>query len=895
VIKDPNGDLIAGVRVSIENGQNPKVETMTDERGRFRFDAVAPGAYSLKATAAGFALHEQSVRVGSEPSGRDLLITLKPTISEIVTVNDGAFTVTIDPQNAAGSQVLREKDLKALPDDPDQLSEQLKVLATSSGSAPGQAITTVDGFTIDGRLPPKSAIREVRINPDLFSAEYEKAPYQGGRIQIYTRPGSLDFNGAAFFNYNNSVLNARDAFSSRRAPANTERYGFDFGGPIIKKRMGFLSDFESRHINESTTVNALVLDANGSPNSFVVNVPAPKRVLIGSARFDFQIDPTNTFIARYDYSSDRFEGQGAGGFNLPDRSYNSNVTSNSLKLSDNIVINANAYNETRFALSRLRISQDAISREQATVVFGAFSSGGNAVQSQRREEWLLEIADTLSIIKGRHSLKLGLQAFGKYIDDLRPDNFNGTYIFGGAIAPRLDENGQIITGPDGAVVESISGLEQYRRTLLGLPGGRPTRFTINRGNPKVRANQWQVAGFIQDEWRLRTNLSASLGLRYEGQTNIGDKLSLAPRAGIAYAPDKKRQWVLRARAGVFYDRISESLFIEAARFNGTRIEQILIDSPSFPDPFIGDIENRAINTIRVLSDDLRPPTSLQMQFSLERQLPRGWKIQTSHSWSYGWFALRSRNINAPLIGEGENPALAPRPLDTSDNVLQFESEGVVSGRVLFVGANQASNKYFNLYSGYLFFDFQSNADNSLMLPQSSYTEAGERARPLWQTRHRIFVVGILNLPLKLRASVSLNAASGTPFNVTTGRDNNGDGNFNDRPSLVGGDFPGAVVTDLGAFDASGVNGTLPRNWGTNPHTKTVDLNISRVFSINNVAAGNQSGDSRTYRLTVNVRASNLFNHTNVVGINGVVTSPFFGRANVSLPPRRIEAGLRFSF
>ena len=169
-------------------------------------------------------------------------------------------------------------------------------------------------------------------------------------------------------------------------------------------------------------------------------------MLIGSARFDFQVNPTNTFIARYDYSNDHFEGQGVGGFNLPDRAYISNVTSNSLKLSDSIVINAKAYNETRFALTRFRISQDADSRERAIVVFGAFSSGGSAVQTNKQEEWRFEIADTLSIVNGRHSLKLGLQAFGKYIDDLRADNFNGTFIFGGAVAPRLDENGQIITG-----------------------------------------------------------------------------------------------------------------------------------------------------------------------------------------------------------------------------------------------------------------------------------------------------------------------------------------------------------------------------------------------------------------------------------------------------------------
>jgi len=105
----------------------------------------------------------------------------------------------------------------------------------------------------------------------------------------------------------------------------------------------------------------------------------------------------------------------------------------------------------------------------------------------------------------------------------------------------------------------ISGLEQYRRALLALPGGTPTRFTITRGNPSVAARQWLLAGFAQDEWQWRRNLTLSLGLRYEAQTVPVDKASLAPRLGLAYTPDKKQQWVLRARAGVFYERVAETL------------------------------------------------------------------------------------------------------------------------------------------------------------------------------------------------------------------------------------------------------------------------------------------------------------------------------------------------
>ena len=896
IIKDPNGDVITDARISINSDKNFKQDGKTNEQGQFRFINLPVDSYLLKVTASGFAPYEQTVKVSYPPASHTISITLQPMIKEVVIIDEGASKVALDPQNAVGSQLLKEKDLQALPDDPDQFAEQLKLLATSSGSAPGDATFTVDGFTVEGRLPPKSTIREVRINPDLFSAEYDKAPYQGGRVEIYTKPGSLAFTGSAFFNYNNSVLNARDAFALTHAPSSTGRYGLEMGTPIIKKRMGLLGNFEKREINESATVNALVLSINSLPASFVANVPTQKRLLLGSLRFDWQANTLNTITARYDFNSDRSSGQGVGGFNLPDRAFSTSVVENSLKLADTTVINPKLFNEARFALTRLILNQNAASSEPAINVFGAFNSGGANLQAQRREEWRVEVADIISVVNGRHSLKLGSQVFGKWLDDLRADNFNGTYVFGGSVAPRLDSHGQVIIGPAGPELEAISGLEQYRRTLLGLPGGRPTRFSINVGNPSAGVSQWRLAGFVQDEWRLRANLSASLGLRYEAQTNPGNKISLGPRFGLAYSPDKKRRWVLRGRAGIFYDRISESLPLEAAHLDGVQKRQLLIDSPSFPDPFLDASGRSPISTVRRLSDHLRPPTSFQTQLALEHQLSGAWKLQVSHSWSYGWYTLRSLNINAPLVNGLDDPSLAPRPLGIPDNVLEFESSGRLNGSVTFIGMNQARNKYFNLYSGYLFFNFHANADSSATLPQSSYSLDGEWARPVWQSRHRAFIVALVNLPSKVRASLSFNAASGTPFNITTGRDNNGDGNFNDRPDIVDFNDPGAIFTTLGAFDINHINGSLPRNWGTNPSTSTVDLNLSRSFVLNNSSpGGTEDRDARLYRLTLNARASNLLNRTNLTGLNGVLISPFFGRANSSSPARRVEFGLRFSF
>jgi hypothetical protein len=289
--------------------------------------------------------------------------------------------------------------------------------------------------------------------------------------------------------------------------------------------------------------------------------------------------------------------------------------------------------------------------------------------------------------------------------------------------------------------------------------------------------------------------------------------------------------------------------------------------------------------------------SFQAQVGIENQFAPGWKLQVNHSWSSAWGSLRSRNINAPLLDDMADPASAMRPLGGSQNILQVESSGRLRGQVFFIGLNQSRNKYYSLYSGYLLFDFHSDTENPLTTPQSSYNLAGEWARPAWQSRHRGFMTAILNLPWNLKASTTFSAASGTPFNITTGRDNNGDGLFNDRPSQAAPNATKAIATRYGTFDIAAVNGDLPRNTETNPSVATVDLNLSRIFQFGSAPspdAGSGRNEAR-YRITINVRANNLLNRTNPAGLNGILASPFFGRANIAQPARRIETGLRFSF
>jgi hypothetical protein len=887
---DQQGAVIIGAKVSLAGQQNSMREAITDDNGHFHFPYLPAGPYKLVISAEGFASQEKRLDLQKSISAANFKIVLFPQITETVEVSSHTSLVSLDPQGAAGSQVLTPVELQALPDDPDQLGAQLNLLAASSGGAPDQTVVSVDGFA-GSRLPPKSAIREVRINPDLFSAEYDKAPFRGGRIEVITKPGAASYQGTVFFNFNNSALNARDAFAPVRAPSTTYRYGLEFGGPIVRNRAGFIIDTESRQINEFAVVNAVTLGSDLTPVLFAANVPASKRLLIISGRADWQINTHHSLIGRYDYTGSRLENEGVGGFNLAEHGTNHSNTSHSFRFSETTIFNPKAINELRFGATLQTIAAQPLSNAPAILVPGAFFAGGATLQGLSNDERQIEIDDNLNLSFGKHSLKLGTQIFRKQVTDVRAENYNGTFIFSGGLAPKLAADGEVITGPDGPVLLHISGLEQYRRTLLHLPGGSPTRFTLTTGDPRVDVTQWRFAGFVQDEWRILPNLSFSLGLRYEGQTHPTDNLSLAPRLGIAFSPDKDRRWVLRARAGLFYDRVTELIELDNERLDGVLQRSLEVYSPSFPAALVNGQAEDLILAVRRPDPTLRPPSGIQTQVGIERQLTKQWKVQMSYSWSRGWGLLRSRNINPPLAVNGvADPLLDMRPFGVRQDILQFESSGKSEGTVLFVGANCSSNKYLNVYSGYLLFDYHTDADSRNLFPQSSFDLSGEWARPSWQARQRVFVVLLMNLPLSLKGSANFTAASGLPFNITTGRDNNGDGIFNDRPDWAAND-PQAIVTRLGAFNPNVINGNVPRNAGTSPATFNLDFNLSRSFAL---SAKPPSGDNRR-SLVVNVRVSNLLNHTNVLGLNGVLLSPFFGQANTAAPARRVEAGLRFNF
>jgi hypothetical protein len=875
-VLDPSGAAVVGAEVHLQ-AATPQTTT-TGAHGTFVLPCVVNDPYQITVDANGFA--------ESQVSGRGLAnITVHLRIADVHTeVEVGENSgVSVDTDHGAGTHTLTAQDLQGMADDPDDFKRQLQVLAASSGGAPGQAIITVDGFQNGSSLPPKSSIASIRVNPDMFSSEYDRPPYQGGRVEIFTKPGRDSLHGALFFTDSESGLNATDPFAVSATPAGKRRYGFEFGGPIRKQKSDFFLALERRDIHEFNVVNAVVLNSQGEETALSENVSAPQQLWIGNARTDWQLNAKNMLAATYSANINNSDNVGSGGLVLEEAGYGSTVSEQDLRLTDIFTLSPTLLHETHIGFTWKNTTDVPLSTAPSLQVAGAFTGGGATAGHLQDRERDLEVDDDILWTHHKHSVKIGVASLGIMVHDVDPDTFNGAFVFGGGLAPVLG---------DGTQQTAISGLEQYRRTLLNLPGGVPTTYNVTQGTALVPFTQWRVAGYAQDQWAVRPNLSLALGLRYALQTSPGSFGNLVPRVGIAWSPDRKQRWVIHARGGLFSSPVTPDVTTEAYRLNGVRQTQTLLYSPSFTDPLVRTPSTIAVATTRQFAPGLGQTWSFQSQLGVEHELPQHWHAQANLFDAQAWGTLRSRNINAPLVNESTtNPLLAPRPIAPGKNIFQFEQSGHLHGQVLFLGVDQHSYKRFGIFVGYLYFNLKTDADSATMFPQSSYSEQGETARAAWESTRRLFAIGQLNLPAKLSLTSQFDASSGDPYNVITGMDNNGDGVFNDRPSLTAQPGTGTYQTPFGLLNTTALNGSLGRNAGTMPALIHLDSNLSRTFEFHShgLAA------DRHQSVTLNARSANLLNHTNVTSVGNVVGSPTFTQPLAAEAARRVEFGIRYTF
>jgi hypothetical protein len=869
VVVDPTAAIIPGASLTLDGSRTLK----SSASGAFEFKCISAGRHQLQVTMDSFGPMDVTVTMPRRDG--PMKVVLQPAHVE-TTVTVGADSGDAVSTTQAGvSQTIAGEQLKSLPDDPDDLLQQLQQMAAAGGGSPGNTTIAVDGFQESSKLPPKDSIAYIKVNPDLFSAEYREPPFDGGRVEVYTKPGQSTFHGALFATNGSPWMNARDPFSTSKGAIGKQRYGFEFSGPIRKQGSDFTMTLEHRLIDNNAVVNAVTVDANGNPQTTIDTVPAAQHLWIGTIRADWQLGAKNTFTTSLDSNVNDLENVGVGGASLAETGYTSDTYQHSWRFTDLTTISPKAMHEAHLMLEWEGETDTPNSTAPQVQVAGAFTGGGATIGAERMRRFATEYDDDVVL-----TIKIGGQFNSFHYHNAMTTNFNGTYIFGGGTAPVLDANGHAIAGE----TETITGLEQYERAQLGQPGGAATDYSAVSGTPELAFTAIYGAVYVQDDWKLLPNLHAAIGLRYYAQNDPTITNGFTPRVGLGWTPDKKATWNVHAHAGMFTGRFNSVLYTELVREDGTQRVTSTVYNPVFNNPYA---DATPIYSMRTLQKGFNNGFYAIENVGVTKSLPGGWSVSADVFQARLWDQDRSENITSPLNDESNGP----RPGAPNTDVLQVQNSGQGGGNVETLTVSQQKLKRLQFMVGGVRVNvFDDTNNDPFFTPQSSSSDAGEIARRTGNGLYHVFANGTLKLPEKVVVSTTINANGQAPFAITTGFDNNGDGDFTDRPQYAQPGTPNAIATKWGLLVNSGGTGTLPRDVGRMPWTIYMNSNVQRAFALTRDANA-----THPQTLTINVRAANTLNHTNVTQVGGVLGSPLFNVPYQADNGRRIEAGVRYSF
>ncbi|MCP9496036.1 MAG: TonB-dependent receptor [Pyrinomonadaceae bacterium MAG19_C2-C3] len=861
-VTDPFNAVVTGATVTAIDANGTERSATTNEEGNYVIAGLAPGIFIVRVTSPGFSLFENPQVEVATGNTAPLNIQLGIALEEQEVTVAGEAPVSTEPANNADALVLRGADLDALPDDPDDLAAALQALA-GPGAGPNGGQIFIDGFT-GGRLPPRESIREVRINSNPFSAEFDRIGF--GRIEILTKPGTDRFRGTGFFNFGDESLNSRNPFTqnlgsdgkARRAPFQLKRFGGNVSGSLIPKRASYFIDFERRDTDDNAAINARTLDASLNPVPFSFAVVTPQRRTTFSPRFDYQINSNNTLVGRYTYSRGRNENAGLSELTLPERAFDVETSQHTFQITETAIIGT-AVNESRFQFVRENRAEDVAVNTPTINVLDSFVGGSPSIGfGSRNPETRVEFQNFTSFTRGKHSIKAGARLRHVRVLDVSPDNYAGTFTFTG-----VRSAGMIIQSP----------LDQFRAVERGDAGARPSQFTIAGGNPEARVRQTDFAPFVQDDWRINPALTLSLGLRYEVQSNINSNLNFAPRIGFAYSPGAggstgtaRPRTVIRGGFGVFYERFAESLVLQTNRLNAVGSDGMLNDLGSInqlqftvinPNFYINNIPTTqelfaSVGaqglTTRLIADDLTAPYTLQSNISIERQLFGSLTANVVYFNTRTLHVLRSRNVNAPLpasiqydnatgrviTDEFGRPRGAQYPFGAVGNIYRYESSGIFNQNQLIVSLNSRFGQRLTFRGGYILGSARSDTDGAGSFPGNPFDLSTEYGRASFDVRHRFFFFGSYNAPFGFTFNPFITANSGRPFNITIGQDLNADTIFNDRPAFATDLTRGSVVrTEFGDFDTNPRTlpdaEIIPRNFANGPAFFSVNMRVGRNF------------------------------------------------------------------
>ena len=733
VVEDDSGAIIPHAQVALKSAAGGEAALATsNDVGEFVFNALAPGEYTLRVEANGFKPAQVKLKVGEGAMPLQHIAMKVAAVSQEITVKAG------DPVSMDGNLNSFEVNhdlLKSLPvKDDDPLAAASVFVDPAAKGVEGTKIV-VDGVEGTDLGVPSSSVKSVAVNRNPYSAEFGRPGK--GRIEVVTRPGSMTrVHHHLIMTFRNSSLDATNAFASSKPDMSRSFWESDINGPLFGHKGTFYAGGDYLNDNQQS-----VIHASTPTGLFNQNVASPMHSGHILGRVDYHLNDLHTLSTRYSFQRDSGDNQGLTAFDLPSRAYDQSTTRQELRFSETALFSVNFSNELRFAYKKRDEKTTPTSTLPATVVLGAFSSGGAQVQ-QNQDEQILEIQNLSTYVRGKHTLRFGGTAKRHDVDLTDMSNFGGTFTFS---------------------------------NIAAFNANQPFLFAIVQGNPETEFAQGEYSYFIQDEMHLLPNLTVLAGLRHELQGHLHDYNNLAPRVGISYAPGKSG-FVLRAGGGVFYDRRPWSMGQQLEKFEPNHLRSLVIQNPTVPvNP--ATLASVSPSTYTV-SPDLVAPYQIQASAGVDKQLGSRNSLSVEYTLLRGLKLYRMRDVNAPP------PGTSVRPNPAFVKVDQFESTGSSrSNSVAITYRTEISNRM-ELLSQYTYSRSYDNTAGMFYLPADNFNLAPEWGRADFDRHHRLNLAGIMQLPRGFKLGTITSISSSIPFNITTGVDSNFDSVANDRPAGV---------------------------------------------------------------------------------------------------------------
>ena len=694
-----------------------------------------------------------------------------------------------------------------------------------------QAPALPDGAPVRPAAPPQT--QYVRINNNAFTSE-NNGFSTNTNTDVIQRGGLGAWHGNAEFQIQDDALNARNAFAGNKPPYQERLVAVNVSGPAIARRLTAGVSFTQRESENVGTVRATLPDG-----VFALGITRPYvyREVTGDGRLQLAPSHSIGFWGRRAAESNR--GQGMGDFTLPERRSDRFWNGSNLGLYPFSAFSNGAIHEARLQINTNRNETIPFSDAVRINVLDAFNAGGAQNQFEEANR-SYEFGNLFTRVGDKLTVKTGVEGTYRAERSITTDNFGGTFTF--------------------------SSLQDYL-------AGTPLNYRVTRGNPELEFGQLEMGAFVQTDVAITSQLTVMLGMRYEAQQNLPDYNNFDPRVGFAYAPGQAT--VIRGGGGIFRSRLQTNHIENLRRFDGTRQLEIVIESPSYPDPFAAGIVQETVPSVRVMDPAIVAPYVAAGMISLERTFFSNLLVTATYDVQREHHKLRTRNINTPFDTRfevrracvAETPADAcVRPDPTRGNVISLESTGNDIKHTLRLNLRKRFsifNGTFNYQAQRVRGDVQGGAGTLSSNAWDVRSDWGRSPQPT----HTASATLNASLPLGLFISGAMAYNSGRFYTITTGQDDNRDSNVNDRPPGVG--------------------------WFTEPGPRYVnfDFNVSKAFFLRRAPGSTTSGTN----VNVFVNMRNAFNHVHYGTPSGVLTSPNFGRSINASDPREIEAGVRFQF